>query len=390
MLRTLAEGLAARGHRVTVFTTQPSYRTSMAARQPADERLGGVRVLRIPVLPERGRSFAVRVLNNAWYVMALFVHLVAGGHYDVVVAATFPPVLAGRAASLAARLTRTPFIYHCQDLHPEVGRVSGMLNGVLFRLLRGLDRRTCRVASRVVVLSEDMRATLEQRPRQGALRVTIINNFLPESFSGEGSGDGPVPTLRGEGFHIVFAGNLGRFQGLETVVDAAHLLATESRIHFTFVGGGVAEAELRNRAGSLLERTVHFLPQQPRSVAEALVGAADAALVTLRRGVYRVAYPSKTLTCLAMGSPILAAVEAESELARTIESEGVGWVASAEDPEDLARVVRTAFREREDLPAVRDRARALYERRFAVGRALEAWARLVNDVTAEPAASERP
>ncbi len=403
MLRTIAEGLAAEGHDVTVFSSQPSYRTSRAARRPRVEHLGGVRVLRIPVLPERGRPVAVRVLNNAWYVTALFSHVMARS-YDVVVAASFPPIVAGRATSVAARLRRTPFVYHCQDLHPEVGRIEGMLaDGILFRLLRRVDEHTCDAAARVVVLSEDMRATLAARPDMDASRVVVINNFLPETFEDgvrtpagledpdadaalpgstgdRGEESHAAPVLPGVGFHVVFAGNLGRFQGLEAVVDAARLLAEQEDVHFVFLGGGVMEGELRRRAGPLLGRTVHFLSHKPQSVAQELVRAADLALVPLRQGVYRVAYPSKTLTCLAMGVPVLAAVEPESELARMVEAERVGWVASPEDPDGLAAAVTKALRERDALPRARDRARELYERRFSVGHSLRAWAGLVKEV----------
>ncbi len=393
MLRTLAEGLAAAGHQVTVFTAQPSYRTSQAVRQPREERLGEVRVLRIPMLAERGRSVAVRLLNNAWYVSSLFAHVLAGGSYDVIVAASFPPVMAGRMASMAARLTRTPFVYHCQDLHPEVSRISGMLgDGVLFRLLRALDRRTCRSAARVVVLSDDMKATLAARPGLDVSHVRIVNNFLPASFAAEtarpqGQGCPERVTVANEAraFHIVFAGNLGRFQGLEAVLDAAHLLASEEEILFTFVGGGVAEAELRSRAGALLDRTVRFIPHQPQDKAQEIVRAADAALVTLRKDVYRVAYPSKTLTCLAMGTPLLAAVEPESELARMVEQEEVGWVAPPEDPGGLAAVVRGAFEGRAGLTGMRNRAEALYARRFAAERAVEAWVALMDEAARRPA-----
>ncbi len=385
LLRTLAERLVAEGHDVTVFSAQPSYRASRAARQPSDERLGGVRVLRLGMLSERGRSAGVRLLNNARYVTGLFAHLIARRDYDVIMAASFPPVFAGRAAALAARLTHTPFLYHCQDLHPEVERISGMLkDGALFRALRRLDAGTCEAAARVVVLSEDMRATLAARPGLDVSNVAVVNNFLPETFAADGD-RGPAPALSGAGFQVVFAGNLGRFQGLEAVVDAARLLASETRIHFTFVGDGVAEPALRKRAAELLGGTVHFLPQQPQGAAQRIIRSADLALVTLNRGVYQVAYPSKTLTYLAMGTPLVAAVEAESEMARMIEAEGVGWVAVPEDPRSLASVVMEAFERRQEIPEVRARERALYERRFAADRALGTWVELVTDVAHDAA-----
>lgn len=380
MLRTIAEALAAEGHEVTVFAGQPSYRSNGARRQPRRETVGRVSVRRIPMLPERGRSIGVRLLNNAWYVLSLFLHVLVRGNYDVVTAATFPPVFAAHAAALAAHLTGASFVYHCQDLHPEVSRISRLLrDGSIFRALRHLDHRTCDAAARVVVLSEDMRGTLEARPGFDVSRVVVINNFLPETF-GDVEGSTPSVRLPGSGFHVVFTGNLGRFQGLEAVVEAAYLLADENEIHFTFVGEGVTKEELERRAAPLRDRTVHFLPHQSQAGAERLVAAADLALVSLCREIHSVAYPSKTLTYLAVGTPLLAAVEPHSELGRMVVEERVGWAVEPEDPAALADAVRDAFARRAELPAFRERARCLYARRFSVQRAVGQWQRLVGEL----------
>ena len=119
MLRTIAEALAAAGHDVHVFTSQPSYNSRIAA--PAHQTLSGVKIRRINILPERKTLPLVRLVNLVGYSLRLFLQILML-RPDVVSAATFPPVAAGLVASLAARLVGAKFLYHMQDIHPAVSK----------------------------------------------------------------------------------------------------------------------------------------------------------------------------------------------------------------------------------------------------------------------------
>jgi len=178
MLRRIAAALATE-HEVTVLSTQPSYKPEVEmASQPRHERLDGFSVRRIKLMRERSRGSLVRGLNALLFALRVFAHVLTGGPYDAVMISTSPPIVAGLAAGLAARLRRARFVYHCQDLHPEVALYSQLLRrGLTYRLLRWLDSGNCRRASKVVVLSEDMKSTLRERGIPADGRVEIINNF---------------------------------------------------------------------------------------------------------------------------------------------------------------------------------------------------------------------
>ncbi len=141
MLRTIAEHVAAQGHEVEVFASQPSY--GEHSRAAPRERVGGIAIRRVAVFHERKGSPLARGLNVAIYCARLFAHVLRS-RPDIVTAATFPPVLAGWTASLAAKLVGARFIYHLQDVHPEVSVYSGgrLGRGFLLRFLRSLDNQT--------------------------------------------------------------------------------------------------------------------------------------------------------------------------------------------------------------------------------------------------------
>ncbi|HEX2474585.1 MAG TPA: glycosyltransferase family 4 protein, partial [Lacipirellulaceae bacterium] len=260
ILRSILEHLSEGGHETTVYAAQPSYNDIRQEPQPWRENVGGVEVRRIGLLPERKRWRVARAINAVYFSLRAVLHAVIGRRYDLIIANTQPPVLMGCALRLISLLKGTPYIYHCQDLHPESAALAGDLNrGWLYRLLEACDSAACHGARRVVVLSQDMADALEARGLSTA-NVSIINNppleidatvrpALPPPL------DEPMDCAR-----FLFAGNIGRFQGLERLVAAARLVAGRVPFQLVFMGEGVARRELVALAGDLLGRRIIFLP----------------------------------------------------------------------------------------------------------------------------------
>lgn len=393
MLRVIGRHLAAQGHEVTVLSTQPSYtEATKKLKQPAVEALDGMRVLRRPMLPESKRNMLARLLNVLLFQWHIFAHLLRHrrGHYDLVTATTMPPVVVAGTAAFSARLRGARFLYHCMDLYPEIAQLSGKFplgRGPLPWLLGLWDRRTCRKAWRVVVLSEDMRRTLAARGLSTD-NVRLLNNFALEDEGGqdalaigaEESIAARVPRREGE-VRVLFAGNIGRFQGLEAVIEAAGLLRDCPDVQFHFLGDGAARAALEQQAGDLLGETVHFHGFQPLGQALQFMETADLGIVSLQPGVIASAFPSKTMTYLASGLPLLTMVEEGSALESLVREEGVGLSTPQGDAAALAEAIRADLaRPEEERQARRTRALALAEREFSTQAAMQRWDQLLAEL----------
>ncbi len=161
LLRAIAREWTEQGHRVDVLTGQPSYKAETdVERRPRNERVDGVTVRRVAMRPDRSAAWR-RPFNVVWFPFVVALRVLVGRRYDVVMCSTVPPVLLGWSVSAVARLRGARFVYHCMDLHPEIGRLSGEFAGPwLYRLLGRLELSTCRRAAAIVVLSEDMRAAV--------------------------------------------------------------------------------------------------------------------------------------------------------------------------------------------------------------------------------------
>ena len=350
MLRSIGAALAAAGHEVHIFASRPSYRAGQTA--PRRERLGVLEVRRCRVLPESRRNPVFRLLNVFIYCTALFFRVLRL-RPDVVSASTFPPVVAAWSASLAARLVGAKFVYHMMDIHPEVSKYSGgrLGRGLVFRLLRWLDNQTLRRAAAIVVLSKDMENTLKTRGL-GVLPIHIINNFLLDDFD---KSQAPPAEYRKEAgkFRVIFAGNLGRFQNLDLLTEGvARAFAEHPELELFLLGDGAALPGLKARWKG--HKQVKFAPFLPFSQARALIEEADLGLVSLSPDIYRVAYPSKLLTYLGLGVPVLALVEPESELAIDVESRMLGVVPQSTTAAGVRAALGRALQQPDSTSNIKD------------------------------------
>lgn len=338
LLRAIAEDLSSDGLDVHVYSSKPSYRKGSLKQTPSNELLGAIRVQRCYVFQEQGASTFIRAINVLLYTCGLFLKTLSLKP-DVVTASTFPPVFAGYMASLGAKMVGARFIYHMQDIHPEVSELSGGFMGKagFSKIFRFLDNQTLKRSAAIVVLSRDMENTLRKRGL-GELPIHVINNFALAS-TGQELAD-PIAKFAKDSSRkrIIFAGNLGRFQNLKVLAEGVAIcLESNAEYELVFLGDGKMADELKAQWKS--HPQVKFIPFLPIESALPLIAESDVGLVSLAEDIYKVAYPSKMSTYLGLGVPVLVLTDSNSEMASEIEKAGVGVVPVSTDAEDIARAL---------------------------------------------------
>ncbi|MCL1692988.1 MAG: GNAT family N-acetyltransferase, partial [Actinomycetia bacterium] len=318
--------------------------------------------------------------QQAWDA-SLFLGRVAGHlvrhhrAYDTIVVTNAPPVFLAALIRFVTRFTGASYVYHCQDLQPEAGLISGDIpTGVVSRALLRIDRNNCRNASAVVVLSSDMRGSLVGRGLPDH-NIHIINNFIIESASVAASVPVGLPPSQ-RVFRVVFAGNMGRFQGLERIIDAARILVTRQEIQFVFMGSGSEMESLQSQAGTMMGHNVVFVPHQPITGAMAVLAESQLGLVPLRPEMYRVAYPSKVMAYVEAGCRLLLLMECESEAAQTVDQCGIGRCCQATDPQAIADAILAEYRHYVQHGSDRERIRDIGHDLFSKEIILPKWSDL--------------
>jgi colanic acid biosynthesis glycosyl transferase WcaI len=339
--RALCEYLAREGHDVEVVTTFPYY--PMWKKSPRDrgrlfrgETIGGVRVNRCWHFVPRSPTGLGRILHEASFVCTSTLRALFAPRADVIVVIS-PPLLIGAAAWLVGRLKGIPHVLHIQDLQPDAAVGLGMVRRKWFiHILRGIERFNYRKAARVSVISQAMVRALGDR---GFQRVEYFPNWVtgngahlqPGAFRAEW-GIGP------DEFLLLYSGNIGVKQGLARIVRAA---ARVKEIRLVICGDGAARPEIERIVASGAAPNVTLIPLQPEEKYRLMMADADVCVISQRAGSAAAFFPSKLLSCVAFGKPVLAVADRDSELARVVREEDLGiWVA-LEDLDAVAKVMRS-------------------------------------------------
>lgn len=334
MLREIAVMLVKKGYGVDVLSSQPSYKSVDAAnRMPWKERSDdGYGIIRLPVFNDsRGGIF--KLINYVAFPILVFGAILVTRRRDLVTVSSAPPVVLAFMVALACRLRGSALIYHCMDLHPEIGRISGEFKSPwIYKALMALEMFTCRSADRIIVLSTDMKNAMGLRNSALNDKIVIINNFaLPDSTS-----DVVVPAefRKQEGMvRLIFAGNLGRFQRLDRIVSSFITHASDSCLELVFMGEGAMHGALTRMAAGV--NNIRFIPHQSVAAAKALIRDADFGVVSLQDEIIFYAFPSKTMTYLECGIPLIFFSANDSELARTLRESRLGYYVSLQNEDSM-------------------------------------------------------
>lgn len=384
MLYIMGRHFAAKGHDVTIFSAQPSYNDAYQGdKLPTKQRVDGMTIIRTPLLKESKKNAIRRALNFVIFCSSLFCHAVFRRQaYDLMTITTFPPSVMGLTARVIGCFRKTEYLYHCMDLYPELAQASGILKRKwLAKISSLIDRRNCSRAKAVVVLSDDMKQTVMRRGVSGD-NLHVINNFIIDQYDPDRQEDlTPAALMNPDGrFRVLFAGNIGRFQSLDTVIEAAKIVANPD-IEFWFVGSGLMVDNLKEQAGDLLGKSVFFHPYLPIEKVMGVIANSHLGIVSLLPGVIDSAYPSKTMSYLEAGCKLLTLVESESELAEFVESEKIGAVCGKPDPVEMASLISREYEQQRKTGYDRALVRAAGRNHFGQDVILKQWIHLIDSLS---------
>jgi glycosyltransferase involved in cell wall biosynthesis len=140
------------------------------------------------------------------------------------------------------------------------------------------------------------------------------------------------------GFNVVFAGNLGTVQSLDTLLDVAERLRAVPRIRFVLVGSGSRGGWVKSEVERRRLENVQLAGRFAASDMPGILAQASVLLVTLVRSpTMSQTIPSKIQAYLAAGRPIIASLDGEG--AEIIREAGAGLSVPAEDAGALADAI---------------------------------------------------
>mgnify|MGYP001940191173 FL=1 len=386
----MARELAARGHEVVVLTGFPNYPEGRIAegyplRPRMTEVRDGVTVVRTVLAPGQGRSAWRRVLNYVSFAASSTLLGVPALRDCDVVWVNASPITVASPMLLTRYVLRVPVVCEVSDLWPDTLMASGFVTG---QRIRGLIEPVLsvwtgvmyRAADAVVTIAPSVPGLLSKRgvPRE---RLCFIPKPANERSLAEPGVDRRAEWGIGEqDVVLLYAGSMGRAQGLETLVLAMQG-APEQHFVCLLAGGGTMEHELRSLARNA--PNVRLLGRRPVSEMPDLLATADAVYISLADDpMTPYTLPSKTQETLAAGK--FALVAGTGDVLTTFVEAGAGIGVAQGDPGAIRAAVRDIVRlGRPELARRGASGRAAYDERYCVRAVTDRAERLLCDIVGE-------
>lgn len=335
------------GHNVTMLAEFPNHPSGIIPSNYKGKlfersNLEGIEVLRVWVKASPHKTFRNRML---FYLTFMVNAIIAGiflarGKFNLLYA-TSPPLFVGGAALVLSYLKRIPMVFEVRDLWPESAIALGELtNHRAISMATQLEEMCYCRAVQVVVVTHGIYDRLIQRGSSPNKLIIIPNGANIDLFTFNKVGRDRIRRELGlvQDFIAIYAGIHGLAQGLETIIETARLLQSNSKIHFLLIGDGPKKAELVTLANSYNLPNLTILPEKPREQIPDYLSAADVALIPLKKAeIFKGALPSKIFDAWACERPVLLSIDGEARV--VVESVSGGIFVPPEDPERMAEAL---------------------------------------------------
>ncbi len=388
-----AEALVKQGHSVEVLAGRPNYpsgkiyegykKVSLLQR----EVMNGIPIMRTPLYPSHDRSSLKRIISySSLSLTQACVGPFSARKADVAYVCQGPATI-GLPAVAMKLLRKIPFVYHIQDLWPDSLTATGMFNNQAgIAIINKWCNFVYSQAGKVIVISPGMKEILCSRGVPES-KISVIYNWCDEQamLSKTAGTDWltEVDKIFEDKFNIVYAGNIGKAQALDSVIAAAEILEGRNQsVQFVFIGEGVEKKNLQRMVEEKAIRNVKFMPHKPVSEINVLLNKADVLLVHLSdNNLFKITIPSKIQAYMTAGKPIMAGVRGDA--ANLIEAANAGLPCKPEDPLDIAAVAeKFSHLDQRELLNMGINGREFYQKELSADIGINRFINIFEEITA--------
>jgi glycosyltransferase involved in cell wall biosynthesis len=351
IINQISKTLVLQGHQVVVLTGKPNYPDGIIYSEYQQkgvqhQRIDGVEVIRVPMRPRKSGSGKDLILNYLSFIMSgllRFPSLVKGRHFDVIFVFAPSPITSVLPAIFLKYIKRTHLAVWVQDLWPESLAATGFIkNKAALKIVSYLVQGIYACSDTLLVQSHAFMKPLSLLSKQDKIQYfpNSIDDMQQQMINGDNNGiPKSLQTLLDTNFCLVFAGNIGKAQSIETIISAAVKLKSRFDIKIVFVGKGSMLEWAQQEVSRLHLENVVFAGAFPMDVMPVIFSKAEVLLVSLKSDeIFSYTIPSKIQAYMSAGRPIIASINGEA--ARIINEAGAGLTCSAEDVDGLVVCVQ--------------------------------------------------
>lgn len=248
------------------------------------------------------------------------------------------------------------------DIYPDILIQSGHLSpdSYLARKWIALNKLSFTHAHRIFTISENLAKEVSKYLPNDKSNLKVVPNWVDsEEIKPVPKDDNPFLHQLGiqDKLIVMYSGNMGQTHDLETIVEAARLLADQPDIQFLMIGDGTKKPKIIRMIDELKLTNVQVLPFQEPEIFRYSIACADVGFVTLSDGFEAYSVPSKTYYLMAAGCVVFAIANEKSELNSLLTKYNFGLRFDPGSAQVVAREILNIFRNRELLLRLKTNAR---------------------------------
>ena len=322
-------------HDVEVFTGKPNYPLGVYSKgyswiNRPFEVINNVPIHRTNLFL-RGKGGGIRLSINylSFVFFGYFKLLRLKGSFDKVFVYAPSPITVGFLGIIAAKKFNCKSYLWIHDLWPESVKVAGGIkNKVILSMIDQMTRFIYKKTDVLLVQSPFFKKYLEKQKVD--LKKVVNYPYYAEAFYRPVASNIKVKNKFPKGFNILFAGNIGKAQSFDTIVETIALIKNE-QINIVVLGDGRDKDRLKEKIKTLgLSNKFRFLGSHPPESMPEYFAVADALLITLKKAdIFSYTIPAKLQSYLACGKPIIGALDGIGK--KIIEDSNSGLCTDAEN-----------------------------------------------------------
>ena len=350
----LATGLISKGHEVSVLSGFPRYNVKKEVylnyknrnKKVIVEKKNGIDIIRVYMPFFETQSLLAKGVEHLFLPYFFSKGINSIGKLDAIITCS-PPVSLVFVGYFLKKKYNAKLIMGIQDIFPQnaidIKALKDPLSITFFRLQ---EKLAYKLSDHITVHSEGNADYLIKKAHLPPSKVSVIYNWVDTDFIR------PLPKINKfsqqygltDKFVVSFAGTMGISQDMEIILKAADELRDKKDIVFLLIGDGLKRKWVEDFVKEKKLQNVLLLPMQPKEIYPWILASSNIGLVTLKKDVKTPVVPSKILSIMASGRPIVAALPKDGDAPKLIKKAGAGLVVDAGDCEDFAQAILTIYK----------------------------------------------
>ena len=363
--------LVKKGHDVTVLTGLPNYPEGKVYKgykwfQNRSEVVNGVKIKRCSLVGRR-KSTLMMGINYAWFaIFGCLKSLFMKKDFDVVYVYQLSPISMTWPGILVSKIKKIPLVIHCLDQWP-ISVTTGPIGkeSVLYKVLEKMSIWSYNKASRIIISSKSFKRYFENELNISAKskRLTYYPSYAESNYENVGQIENNV-------FDIVFAGNIGPAQSVETIIETANILKEHKNIMFHIVGDGLSRQVCEDLSNQYKLENVKFYGFHPVEDMPQYYALADCFIITMvDNEVVNSTLPAKVQSYMLAAKPIVGAIS--GEVKEVIEEADCGYCTDSGNYRELAQIITRVYNDKEKCSYFGKNSYLYYQNHFEKNKCID-------------------